>query len=467
MAVNTSQSAQAGEPLSHEKKSAEIERVLSSKYFANAPMKRRFLRLICDFHLSGRGAELNEYLIGREVFDRNESYNPATDPIVRVGAHGIREKLTLYYQTEGAADEIRIEIPIGSYEPAFILNQAWREPSDPPLAPEAIPMAPAPVIEANRPDSPAAFRRSSRATWVMFGAMVLLSSALLVLLYNNLRLRKEVEAAAGGTILAKKQAGPVWSRFLQNPEPTLLVLSNPMVHRALNTADPEALAKKSISLSPEQASVLTDAMGNRLPLPRNHSLQLIPAFNMYTGIGEAVGIYRISALLHAAGETTILKQSRSITPDDLKSHDAILLGSVYANQWSKPLSIRENFIYTNRSTIENLAPRTGEEREYRAAFNPESNGLIEDHALITVVPGVLGERMVMVIAGIYSEGTEAAADFISSPNRLAELNQALETVGGSKGPTQYFQALLKVRVENSFPTKTTLVTVRELQPNTQ
>src|SRR5215813_7678103 len=97
-----------------------LNRVLNSKHFVHAPMKQKFLRLTCDFHLSGRGAELNEYLIGREVFDRDDSYNPATDPIVRVGAHGVREKLALYYQKEGAEDEIRIEIPVGSYEPVFI-----------------------------------------------------------------------------------------------------------------------------------------------------------------------------------------------------------------------------------------------------------------------------------------------------------------------------------------------------------
>src|SRR5262249_55231304 len=94
--------------------------VLNSKHFVHAPMKQKFLRLTCDFHLNGRGPDLNEYLIGREVFGRDDSYNPATDPIVRVGAHGVREKLSLYYQKEGADDEIRIEIPVGTYEPAFI-----------------------------------------------------------------------------------------------------------------------------------------------------------------------------------------------------------------------------------------------------------------------------------------------------------------------------------------------------------
>jgi hypothetical protein len=40
-----------------------------------------------------RAPELNEYLIGREVYSRDDSYDPATDPIVRVGAHSVREKL--------------------------------------------------------------------------------------------------------------------------------------------------------------------------------------------------------------------------------------------------------------------------------------------------------------------------------------------------------------------------------------
>src|SRR5262249_61535801 len=60
------------------------------------------------------------YLLGSVFLERIIFNTPATDPIVRVGAHGVREKLSLYYQKEGADDEIRIEIPVGSYDPVFI-----------------------------------------------------------------------------------------------------------------------------------------------------------------------------------------------------------------------------------------------------------------------------------------------------------------------------------------------------------
>ena len=110
--------------ITREEMVAALERVLSSKYFAHAPMKQKFLRVISEFYLSGRAPELNEYLIGREVYSRDDSYDPATDPIVRVGAHSVREKLELYYHKEGANDKIRIEIPIGSYEPIFACHDA-------------------------------------------------------------------------------------------------------------------------------------------------------------------------------------------------------------------------------------------------------------------------------------------------------------------------------------------------------
>jgi len=443
-----------------------LNRVLNSKHFVHAPMKQKFLRLTCDFHLSGRGAELNEYLIGREVFDRDDSYNPATDPIVRVGAHGVREKLALYYQREGADDEIRIEIPVGSYEPVFIkTGQAL--PAEAAMALSAgvdvgrqLP-AEIDVEPATRGSKQRAAGKKTLAPMQI--AVAALSTAVIVLLIIVLGQRGKVESHALAIAKNRDSYGAVWEPFLKSSEPTLLILSNPSVYRTATGADPDMATRRSLALSQEQAAMLTSASGGRLPSKPDHPLQLIPAFNMYTGIGEAIGVYRLSSLLQAAGEQTLLKQSRSIGPEDLRDYDIILLGSVYSNQWSKPLSIKENFVYTTRATIENLAPAQGEQSEYKAAFDERTGSLIEDYALITVTPGVTGHRTVMVLAGIYSEGTEAAADFVTNASYLNELNQRLPQLRDQSAPPRYYQALLKVRVENSFPTKVSLLTVRELQ----
>jgi serine/threonine-protein kinase len=76
---------------------------------------RRFIELAVLETLAGRGGELKEYRIGVEVFDRSEGFEPGTDPIVRVEARRLREKLSRYYESEGRLDDIVIELPKGGY----------------------------------------------------------------------------------------------------------------------------------------------------------------------------------------------------------------------------------------------------------------------------------------------------------------------------------------------------------------
>jgi serine/threonine-protein kinase len=54
-----------------------------------------------------------------QVFGKEESFDPRTDPIVRVQARRLRAKLVRYYREEGRADEWIIELPKGGYAPTF------------------------------------------------------------------------------------------------------------------------------------------------------------------------------------------------------------------------------------------------------------------------------------------------------------------------------------------------------------
>ena len=58
-------------------------------------------------------------MIGLEVFDRREAFDPRVDSIVRVEARRLRYKLEEYYRTEGREDVIRIVLRKGSYVPIF------------------------------------------------------------------------------------------------------------------------------------------------------------------------------------------------------------------------------------------------------------------------------------------------------------------------------------------------------------
>ena len=85
----------------------QLERILASDGFARAERMSRFLRFVVEQTLRGRGDQLKEYLIGVEVFDRRESFDPRIDPVVRGEARRLRLKLKEYYDSEGQNDPVR------------------------------------------------------------------------------------------------------------------------------------------------------------------------------------------------------------------------------------------------------------------------------------------------------------------------------------------------------------------------
>lgn len=108
---------------------AALDRVLASDGFRNSDRLRRFLRLTVEATLAGQAAQLKEYALGRDAFDRGPDYDPRTDSIVRVEAQRLRRKLREYYETAGRLDPVRIELHSGSYVPEFLRAPAAPEPS--------------------------------------------------------------------------------------------------------------------------------------------------------------------------------------------------------------------------------------------------------------------------------------------------------------------------------------------------
>jgi hypothetical protein len=103
---------------------AALQRILASSTFAGSERLSRFLSLAVEQTLLGQGELLKEYFLGVEVFGRPESYDPRTDPIVRVEARRLRAKLAAYYEGEGAHDALIIDFPKGSYVPEFRVREA-------------------------------------------------------------------------------------------------------------------------------------------------------------------------------------------------------------------------------------------------------------------------------------------------------------------------------------------------------
>ena len=98
---------------------AVLERLLSWPEMTRSPQLSSFLEFIVTRTLNGEASTIKAYTIAVDVFGRDSSFDPQSDPIVRVQARRLRALLEQYYKTEGAAEPLRISLPTGRYVPEF------------------------------------------------------------------------------------------------------------------------------------------------------------------------------------------------------------------------------------------------------------------------------------------------------------------------------------------------------------
>ena len=96
---------------------AQLDSILASAVFARSPHLRRFLSFIVEQTLAGRGATLKESVLAHELYGKGTDFDGGTDPVVRVDARRLRDKLREFY--EGRSDPVVISLPKGSYAAVF------------------------------------------------------------------------------------------------------------------------------------------------------------------------------------------------------------------------------------------------------------------------------------------------------------------------------------------------------------
>ena len=107
----------------------QLDRILKSGPFQQSRRRQRFLEYIVNEALAGRGDRLKGYNIACEVFERPKSFDPNVDPLVRIEAGRLRDKLREYYEADGQDDPIRIDLPKGAYTPTIEFRQTGQPSS--------------------------------------------------------------------------------------------------------------------------------------------------------------------------------------------------------------------------------------------------------------------------------------------------------------------------------------------------
>ena len=433
-----------------EEKLDQLNRILHSREFQGSESLTSLLRYLVKDAIANPNVAVKEYTIAVEVFGRSTDFDPRTDSVVRVQSKRLRSKLHEYYETEGRGEKVLIDVPKGHYKVAFSYLQnngasALRENGQ---------------LNAISQESEVA-GGAKTASWKI--VVITALTSVLLTLGSMFVLNGSFKAKTGdGSTHAIEAFGPVWAPFLRNSGSSLIVVSNPPVYRFLNDSDPDARLADSVEITPQQLQRLTDVLKNKLVIKQSRPPRLVLSTGDYTGMGEAIGLYHLSNLFRSAGRSVTLKQSRTVSAEDLKNHDVILLGSTWVNEWVEKLPVKEDFTYSVNATIIDSRPQPGEEREYAPKYNA-SGAVQEDYALITIKPGVTDEHSLMILSGILSEGTQAAAEYVTRPEYLNSLNQRLKQMSGEEGHPKYYQVLLKVDVDNGIPTTVSVLAIHQLE----
>jgi hypothetical protein len=394
-----------------------IERIAQSKAFETSEVHRRLLHYLAEKSLAGEADRLKEYIIGIEAFGKPPTYDPKQDSIVRLQVGRLRQKLTSYYQTEGAADTLHVCLPKGAFKLTF----------EPPAAPQR----PLPWLPAGRPRLILGALLAGLTLWAVLATAGLL----------HFRAQTAVIAERWSPELDS-----LWNPFLQSRRPLLVCLGAPMFVRFPNFGffrDPKANDWDEIEKSSRITSARS-ALGDK---------EIVPSYH-FTGTGEAEAAFLLAQLLATRKHDLLLTSSNILSWQQIADDNVVFVGPPKFNRQLQTAALTRDIVI-EPDGVRNLKPRPGEPDFLPDRIVPGKPSEGETHAVISRTPGLSGVGDLLVIAGNASPDTFAAAQWLTEPARVRELVHHLRTPAGEI--PRHFQVVLKVSFKQGVPVQSSYV----------
>lgn len=449
----------------------QVRRVLQSATFRNATTLQQLFQFLAAKTIGGTPEALKEYTIGVEALGRRPDFDPKIDPIVRVQSHRLRLKLKEYYDIEGIGDPILIQIPKGHYQPTFEFATTSKSELDRSSARGTDTGIPGTIhddelkFHSGTPEFGASNKLFNGIIFRLAAVAVVLVSLFAIGFWLGERRAKvstDSKATLSGHDLDLREVPDhvrkFWTTFLGNDSTP--VIAYPDAVFLLD--DSNDLFRFRQGASDSRGALVDPHLARQFASnPRLVAMagQLYYE-NGYTGTGELESVGMLAVLLGRMGVRPTIKSSRDVTPDDLKQHNVILLGSPFQNVAVAQLLPTGDFTFQNpdsrheqwRAHIINANPQANEQPTYGTERDQTTHALKTDYSIITFAPGVVSGRYIAILGGLDTKGTEGATTFATSEQGIDELTKAL-AAGGVKAATGEplaFQALVRVRLAKGY-----------------
>jgi hypothetical protein len=403
----------------------QLERIVRSKHFRNSKRYPTFLRFVVEQTLAGKTEGLKERTLGVDVFARPSHYDTNDDPIVRVTAGEIRKRIAQYYQEPGHEEELRIDLPLGSYVPHFLpAAHASQIAEHGRLRNQSISIAITPALDHEMVGPEVA---ASEAKKLVAGMGRWKKTFLFSLLFLI------VTAAALAGILMRNHwrdqgINYFWQPIIASGTPALIVIG---VHSLDERGQDEPTNTRALSMRDGRENMLAAMVRS----------DMVP-------VSDIVSYSEITDLLTRRTHAYRTKGSSDTTFEDLRQGPIILIGGL-DNIWTKRLLAPLRYSFFASTQLESEI-RDSKDSSHVWKFDNMQlvSGDSHDYAIVaSYFDSTIGQH-VLVVAGIGKAGTQAAAEFLTSDQDLkswlieekvprgknVELVLSTEILDGQPGP---------------------------------
>jgi hypothetical protein len=345
--------------------------------------------------LAGRSEEIKERSLGVVVFGRPPDYNCSADPVVRMSAAEIRKRLAQYYSEPRHRDQLRIDLPVGSYIPEF--HWGAGEPA-PAIALEVVSPRAEPECFPGEPPAPATGGSLSR-NLIIAGATALVAAVV-----------------ASFLIRPESALDSFWRPVLVDPQPILVCAAK-------------------APFSPSQPLATGQQDSNR------------------SGIAwaDVVTLTRLALLVQGKNHSISLRREDRTSFGELQQSATILIGA-FNDAWTMRLSDMGRYGFEHDGTKYWIVDRQNQgARQWGIDLdNRNSQGrldLQEDFAIVSRVLNRRTGKMLVTVGGLYGFGTQAAGQFLTDPKYLSKFGASLKSGWKSKN----LQLVIRTEVIDGTP----------------
>jgi hypothetical protein len=375
----------------------ELHAILASPFFRASKRSQQFLSYVVQYRLDGNLEPLKERTIGTDLFNRPAGYATGDDSVVRVQAGEVRRRLDQYYQSQPSESQVQIDLLLGSYAPEF----SWRP------TPETAPIAPGPEIEValspieEEPPIPAPH---SRHHWPQWTAAVVLTALVLGSVAGLLIWRTRSQQSA---------LEAFWAPLLANTRPVLICLPKPISYR------PSIALFNRNAERPGEFDNEVDRMNQSPHLKPDDKLQwgdMIEYGDLGVGKGDVKAAIRLSSYLGRVGKDSEVRIGNEYAFEDLRTSPTIIIGA-FSNRWTMQMTSNLHFAFAEDHGVFRIQEQGGAGRSWYAKLDHNWQ-IIEDYGIVTRLVNSSTGQFVVAVAGITSDGSEAAADMATNPKEL-------------------------------------------------